>query len=164
MKVQCQWCKQKEEKENMVRIDDKNFHKECGQLFLDRRELYNTITKIFQLKAPGPVNLNMVKSYYENKGFTFKGMTQSLTYFYEVLGNKIEKANERIGIIPFVYDTAQEYYKAENARIEKIIKKSEVIAKKEHQVNYIGIEDTPQERRILINNKNKADNPFDFVE
>ena len=37
-------------------------------------------------------------------------MLRSLTWFYEVKQNSIDKANGGIGIIPFIYNDAYKYY------------------------------------------------------
>jgi hypothetical protein len=37
-------------------------------------------------------------------------MLKSLIYWYEVKDENIEKANHGIGIIPYIYDTARQYY------------------------------------------------------
>ena len=37
-------------------------------------------------------------------------MLKTLIYWYEIKGNSIEKANGGIGIIPYVYKDASEYY------------------------------------------------------
>lgn len=37
-------------------------------------------------------------------------MKKALIYFYEVQGNDKKKANGGIGIIPYIYRTAYEYY------------------------------------------------------
>jgi hypothetical protein len=37
-------------------------------------------------------------------------MQKALTYFYEIKGNSIEKANGGIGIIPYIYKDAYNYY------------------------------------------------------
>ena len=44
--------------------------------------------------------------------FSYSGMQKALTYFYEVKGNSIEKANGGIGIVPYVYQQAYNYYLA----------------------------------------------------
>ena len=44
--------------------------------------------------------------------FTYSGIHKSLTYFFEVKGNSIEKANGGIGIVPYVYQQAYRYYYA----------------------------------------------------
>ncbi|WP_440972138.1 hypothetical protein, partial [Megamonas funiformis] len=42
--------------------------------------------------------------------YTYSGMLKSLIWFYEIKGNSIEKANGGIGIIPFIYKDALQYY------------------------------------------------------
>ena len=44
--------------------------------------------------------------------YTYSGMLKTLIWWYEIKGNTIEKANEGIGIIPFVYKNACDYYYA----------------------------------------------------
>ena len=50
--------------------------------------------------------------YHANKGYTYSGMYKTLLYFYQVKGHPIEKANGGIGIIPYEYDDAKNYYTA----------------------------------------------------
>ena len=42
--------------------------------------------------------------------YTYTGMRKSLVYFYEIKKNSLEKANGGIGIIPYIYDSANQYY------------------------------------------------------
>ena len=51
-----------------------------------------------------------IKDFKEEYGFTYSGMLKSLIYFYEVKGNSKEKANGGIGIVPFIYSQAKQYY------------------------------------------------------
>ena len=37
-------------------------------------------------------------------------MLKALIYFFEVKGNSIEKANNGIGILPYIYQEAYQYY------------------------------------------------------
>lgn len=46
----------------------------------------------------------------KEKSYSYSGMLKSLIYFYEVKGNSLEKANGGIGIVPFVYEDAYNYY------------------------------------------------------
>lgn len=122
--VLCQYCKSatdKIDKDKAIRIDNKNFHPKCAQLYLDRKELFETICRIFNLKAPGPRNNAFVKKFL-NEGMTYKGMNYSLVYFYEIKKNDKSKANEGIGIIPYVYEEAKKYYDKDKIGEEKAIK------------------------------------------
>ena len=121
MLVLCQYCKSqsnKVDKENAVRIDNKNFHSNCAKLYLDKKELQETICRIFNLKAPGPKN-NAYISKFHNEGMTFKGMTHTLVYFYDIKKNSIEKSNDGIGIIPYVYDEARKFYEKDQIAEKK---------------------------------------------
>ena len=51
-----------------------------------------------------------IKDFREEYGYSYSGMLKSLVYFYEVKGNSKEKANGGIGIIPYIYKDAYNYY------------------------------------------------------
>lgn len=51
-----------------------------------------------------------IKDFREEYGYSYSGILKSLIYFYEVKGNPKEKANGGIGIVPFIYKDAYNYY------------------------------------------------------
>lgn len=51
-----------------------------------------------------------IKDFVNDYGYSFSGILKSLIYFYEVKGNSKEKANGGIGIVPFIYQDAYNYY------------------------------------------------------
>ena len=51
-----------------------------------------------------------IKDYKTEYNYSYSGMLKALIWFYEVKGNSIEKANGGIGILPFVYQDAYNYY------------------------------------------------------
>ena len=55
---------------------------------------------------------------YIKKGYSWLGMIRALEWFYIVRRNDLSKANNSVGIIPHVYEDAQEYY----AKANKVIK------------------------------------------
>lgn len=62
-------------------------------------------------------NLNIkirkqISDYHNNQNYSYSGILKALTYFYEVKGNSTEKANGGIGIVPYVYQQAYNYYYA----------------------------------------------------
>lgn len=110
--VLCYYCKKSDDKvmkDQAVRIDNKNFHPHCAKIYADKKELAETICRIFKLKAPGPRN-NAFISKYASEGMTYKGMTRALMYFYDVQKNNTDKSNGGIGIVPWVYEDANRYY------------------------------------------------------
>ena len=53
-----------------------------------------------------------IKDFKEEYNYSYSGMLKSLVYFYEIKGNSKEKANGGIGIVPFIYNDAYNYYLA----------------------------------------------------
>lgn len=51
-----------------------------------------------------------IKDYKNEYNYSYSGMLKALVWFYEIKGNSIEKANGGIGILPFVYQDAYNYY------------------------------------------------------
>jgi hypothetical protein len=51
-----------------------------------------------------------IKDFKDEYGYSYSGMLKSLVYFYEVKGNSKDKANGGIGIVPFIYNDAYNYY------------------------------------------------------
>lgn len=140
--VKCQYCKSdsnKVGKDEVVKIDNKNFHPSCAQLYLDRKELYATICRIFKLKAPGPKNNAYVSKFF-HEGMTYKGMNGTLIYFYDIKKNSTKNSNEGIGIIPYVYEEAKKFYESKMDREKKgkeQLEKLDKIVGKEKEVRYV---------------------------
>ena len=51
-----------------------------------------------------------LNQYVEEYNYTYSGMLKALIYFYEIKGNSVEKANGGVGIIPWIYKDAYNYY------------------------------------------------------
>ena len=51
-----------------------------------------------------------IKEFTTEHNYTYSGILKSLVYFYEVKGNSKDKANGGIGIVPFIYQDAYNYY------------------------------------------------------
>ena len=51
-----------------------------------------------------------IKDYKEQYNYSYSGMLKTLIWFYDIRGNSKEKANGGIGIIPFVYKDALNYF------------------------------------------------------
>lgn len=93
-------------------------HKTCYTQFLekqkqeeaDRNALYEYIDKLFQGKYNIAGVNSYIKKYREEYNFTYSGIHKALVYFYEVKGGSLEKSNGNIGIVPYVYKDAFNYY------------------------------------------------------
>lgn len=120
MLVNCAFCTSKVEKTIAEKYNNKNYHTTCLQKYLDREKLLKYVCELFGLKGPGPIIYSQLKNFLlKNPHYTYNGILLSLQYFYGVKKNSTRKANEGIGIVPYVYDEAQNYYKKINSQQEK---------------------------------------------
>lgn len=74
-----------------------------------KRSLISYIEELFGEKANAKTYTqikNLMKDY---PYFTYVGLEQSIRFFYEIKENPI--TNQGLGIVPYVYDQAQEYFK-----------------------------------------------------
>ena len=76
----------------------------------DREELYDYIMKLFNISFVDPKIQKQIKKYIEENNYTYSGIKKALVYFFEIKGNSVEKANGGIGIVPYVYTQAYNYY------------------------------------------------------
>lgn len=67
------------------------------------KELFGDTANYAQIKR-------QLKIYINDNHYSFSGILKSLIYFYRIKGNSIEKANGALGIVPFVYQDAYNYY------------------------------------------------------
>lgn len=72
--------------------------------------LENYIMKLFEEDYVSPQIRKQIKQYHEEYHYSYSGMLKTLIYWFEVKGNSIEKANGHIGIIPYIYKQASQYY------------------------------------------------------
>lgn len=68
--------------------------------------------KLFKEDYINPRIRKQINEFTTKYGYTYSGMLKALNYFYEIKGNSIEKSNGGIGIIPYVYKDAYNYYYA----------------------------------------------------
>lgn len=124
-KVKCFYCQHvfDRDKEPFMAIPDKSrryAHKECFLRAVaveranqqDKENLEEYIKELFNYKVlPEAVN-KQIRQYTTENNYTYSGILKALKYFYEVKHGSKEKAYGRIGIVPYVYDTAHNYYLA----------------------------------------------------
>ena len=76
-----------------------------------------------------------INTYIEQYQYTYSGIRKALVYFYEIKGNSTEKANGGIGIVPYVYKDAFNYYysiweanqKNQDKDVQEFVSKEKVI-------------------------------------
>lgn len=110
--------------QDYIQYKGKNFHRECGEKQKEKDNFYSYVCEIFKLKAPGPRIYNQGNSFVEKYGYTYLGMQKTLYFIYAVKKHANDRPIESksIGLIPYYYDEAQEYFK-------RIDKKKETIRK-----------------------------------
>ena len=68
-----------------------------------------------------------IKTYTTENNYSLSGILKSLVYFYDIKHNSVEQSNGGIGIVPFCYQAAYDYYYslfiAQNQNDNKDIKK-----------------------------------------
>lgn len=119
--VTCVYCKQRFDRDKIpsIQVSTRRYaHKDCNegiedkvkQEQKDREELEKYIIELFKISYVDAKIQKQIKKYVEENHYTYSGILKSLKYFYEIKGNDIEKANGGIGIVPYVYQNAFNYY------------------------------------------------------
>lgn len=119
--VICLYCKERfdREKEDCVKVTSNRYaHKKCceqaeknkSQIEKDKDALENYIKQLFNLKNLDAKITKQINKYIKEYNYSYSGIHKALVYFFEIKGNSIEKANGGIGIVPYVYQNAYQYY------------------------------------------------------
>lgn len=124
--VKCHMCGEQVLVSERV-ADDQGFwyHPDCLDLQLKRTELLNYICMLFGLKKPGPVVFTQLKRFTQNLGYTYDGILKALKYHYEIQHGDKEKANEAIGIVPYIYDESMNYWNFIKTKQKQIVNEIE---------------------------------------
>lgn len=121
-RVKCYYCGLTFDRDKVVdhvKVSERRYaHMECHlrkqqektQEQKDLEDLENYIMQILKLDYINPRVRKQINDFKAQYNYTYTGMRKALTYFYEVKKNPIEKANGGIGIIPYVYNNAYNYY------------------------------------------------------
>lgn len=121
-KVKCLYCEKVFDRDKIpfIQIGRRYAHQECAlsaeekktQEERDKQDLDNYIIQLLKIDYIDARIRKQIKTYVEEYNYTYSGIKKALIYFYEIKGNNIEKANGGIGIVPYVYKNAFDYYYA----------------------------------------------------
>ena len=76
----------------------------------DKVALEEYIKELFKLnKITIKIN-KQIESFHNEYGYTYTGIKKALVYHFEVKKGDIKQANGGIGIVPYVYEQARNYY------------------------------------------------------
>lgn len=119
--VKCKYCgiQFNRNAEPFIEVGGRRYaHKECAEKHQasisqeekDYLELEKYIKKIFNKNVLTAKIKKQIKDYREQYNYTYSGMQKTLYWWFELKKNSIEKANDGIGIVPFVYQDACDYF------------------------------------------------------
>lgn len=135
--VTCVFCKKKFDRDRLpfVQLSTRKFaHKECflveneklKKVEQDKQNLENYIMKLFNIDYVDGKIRKQIKQFIEDYHYSYSGIHKALIYHFEVKKGSIEKANNGIGIVPYVYQEAYRYYytlwEAQQKNENKIVK------------------------------------------
>ena len=118
--VKCLYCGQQFDRnaEPCVKIKTRYAHTACAEKHeseipqeqKDLQALKDYIVQKFGNYANWALVNKQIKSYKEENNYTYRGILKSLQYWYDIKKNDISKAKGGIGIIPYIYNQALDYY------------------------------------------------------
>ena len=116
--VECIYCKKalsKKDSDCILVRDGKYAHVSCQEIEnkrekTDKEQLEDYIKELFGLTFIDMRVRGQIKKYIEDFNYTYSGIKKALIYHYEIKGGDKSKANGGIGIVPYVYQNAYEYY------------------------------------------------------
>ena len=119
--VTCVYCKQKfdRDKEYFTQISNMRYaHKKCADKMhvekskaeKDYDALIDYVEKLLGEHYVAARVTKQIKDFREAYNYTYSGMLGTLVYWFEIKKAPIDKANGGIGIIPYIYEEAKQYY------------------------------------------------------
>lgn len=129
-KVKCLYCCASfdADTEDFVKHGNRYAHRECAerieaglevkkivsdetpQRLIDLQNLKDYINELYHKQCNWQMIMQQIKKF-EAEEYTLSGMQKTLYYWYEVKKNPVSKSKQHIGIIPYAYPLAQEYFK-----------------------------------------------------
>lgn len=118
--VNCFWCAKAmlPTDKDVIELPDmfgRYAHKKCAEEHPkdDREKMMVYLIRLYKFKDDNGWQqlLRQAETYAKDYNFTYSGMIKALEYFYRVKGNPVDK-NRGVGIIPYVYKRAYDYYYA----------------------------------------------------
>lgn len=119
--VTCPYCGKKFDRDKypFIQVSSRRYaHKECSereQNRLSKEEKDKELLDQYIVKLLGESYVTarvrkQINQFVSEYNFTYSGIYKALVYFYEVQGHSTDKANGGIGIVPYVYKDAYNYY------------------------------------------------------
>lgn len=152
--VKCKYCGMtfNKEKEQYVKVSNRYAHAECHGKHTKETDEFKQLTDLVQELFGKSVNWSLVGTQikkYRNEGMTYMGMYYTLIYFFRIKNNDVNKG-VGIGIIPYQYRKAQQYYeRVDNIYTQKAkIDAQETLNTKQTE-NIITITQQPTKKKLI---------------
>lgn len=122
-------CKQKYKKSTMFQISNLNYCESCYKAAIkernDRADLYHYIQETYNVPFPTGAMLRQIKTFKEEKNYTYKNMRLTLKYAFTKKNYKPER-KFGLGLIPYFYDEMLDYYRdLQEKRLTNKVEKKE---------------------------------------
>lgn len=136
--VTCAYCKQSFNKKEVefVKVGNKYSHKTCYELEekrekTDAEKLEIYIMQLYKTDFVSPRIKKQINQFVNDYGYSYSGIHKALVFHHEIRKNPVDTRYTGIGIVPYVYQDAYNYYyalwlaqqKNENKDIQKYIPK-----------------------------------------
>ena len=147
--VICLYCKKTfdRDKEPTKQVSARRYaHLQCWEDHLanmtqeekDIEAFYDYTKNLFGQNYNYILTKKLAEKYVRENNYTYSGMLKTLKWYYEKEGHSIEKSNGSIGIMPYIYNQALNYYYA--------LYQAQLVNKEKDINNFI----VPKEREISI--------------
>lgn len=120
--VKCLYCGEIFDRNNpdisFVKIKNRYAHTECHERHLsnitqeekDIEAFFEYTKHLFGKSYNYLATKKMAERYVKENNYTYSGMLKTLKWYYEKEKHPLDKSNGSIGIIPYVYNQAMQYY------------------------------------------------------
>ena len=120
--VKCLYCEQQFNRNDpnieVKKVGRRYAHLQCWEQHManmtkeekDEMAFYVYVQQLFGSEYNYTLTKKLAERYHTESNYTYSGMLKTLKWYYEKEGHSLDKSNGSIGIIPYVYQQALNYY------------------------------------------------------
>lgn len=120
--VKCLYCGEVFDRNNskisFVKIKNRYAHTKCQEKYIanisqeekDIEAFFEYAKNLFGKSYNYLATKRMAEKYVKENNYTYSGMLKTLKWYYEKEGHSVDKSNGSIGILPYIYNQAMQYY------------------------------------------------------
>ena len=115
--VICKFCEEKFDRDKIeaLKVDKVRYiHKTCEEAYEKERQDYialeDYVKQLFKTEIVSAKIKRQIWQFKKEYRYTYSGILKTLSWWYGIKQNTLEKANDGIGIVPYVYQDAHNYY------------------------------------------------------